>query len=161
MILRIIGIFLFIWFDGLPGGTRPTGLRQQPVLRLFCCFGAFAGRRFLFLRRFGQKDITLCTIIHFLTFCLCRHAKGPLRGLFTRWRKRWDSNPRALADNRISSAARYDHFDTLPYSIKLPCRPGFRRHLEKYTIKPSAIQAKKSFKILLTACIFYSIVSMC
>ena len=33
------------------------------------------------------------------------------------WRKRWDSNPRALADNRISSAARYDHFDTLPYSL--------------------------------------------
>ena len=30
------------------------------------------------------------------------------------WRKRWDSNPRALADYRISSAARYDHFDTLP-----------------------------------------------
>ena len=45
------------------------------------------------------------------------HAKRPLRGLFTSWRKRWDSNPRALADNRISSAARYDHFDTLPYSL--------------------------------------------
>ena len=33
------------------------------------------------------------------------------------WRKRWDSNPRALADNLISSQARYDHFDTLPYRI--------------------------------------------
>ena len=32
------------------------------------------------------------------------------------WRKGWDSNPCAgLADNRISSAARYDHFDTFPY----------------------------------------------
>ena len=30
------------------------------------------------------------------------------------WRRRWDSNPRALADNCISSAARYNHFDTLP-----------------------------------------------
>ena len=30
------------------------------------------------------------------------------------WRRRWDSNPRALSDNRISSAARYDHFDTSP-----------------------------------------------
>ena len=29
-------------------------------------------------------------------------------------RKRWDSNPRALADNCISSAARYDHFDNSP-----------------------------------------------
>ena len=31
------------------------------------------------------------------------------------WRRRWDSNPRALSDYRISSAARYDHFDTPPY----------------------------------------------
>lgn len=34
-----------------------------------------------------------------------------------RWRKRWDSNPRAREDYLISSQARYDHFDTLPYSI--------------------------------------------
>ena len=33
------------------------------------------------------------------------------------WRKRWDSNPRALSDNCISSAARYDRFDTLPRHI--------------------------------------------
>ena len=33
------------------------------------------------------------------------------------WRKRWDSNPRAREDYLISSQARYDHFDTLPYSI--------------------------------------------
>lgn len=31
------------------------------------------------------------------------------------WRSGWDSNPRALADNLISSQARYDHFDTAPY----------------------------------------------
>ena len=42
------------------------------------------------------------------------------------WRRRWDSNPRALSDNRISSAARYDHFDTSPRALKvekslLPC----------------------------------------
>ena len=36
------------------------------------------------------------------------------------WRRRWDSNPRALADNRISSAARYDHFDTSPYELRWP-----------------------------------------
>ena len=30
------------------------------------------------------------------------------------WRRRWDSNPRAPEGNRISSAARYDHFDTSP-----------------------------------------------
>ena len=36
------------------------------------------------------------------------------------WRRRWDSNPRALADYLISSQARYDHFDTSPqynYSV--------------------------------------------
>ena len=33
----------------------------------------------------------------------------------TFWRKRWDSNPRTLADQLISSQSRYDHFDTLPY----------------------------------------------
>ena len=36
------------------------------------------------------------------------------RAVLFRWRKRWDSNPRALADYLISSQARYDHFDTLP-----------------------------------------------
>ena len=30
------------------------------------------------------------------------------------WRRRWDSNPRALADYLISSQGRYDHFDTSP-----------------------------------------------
>ena len=33
------------------------------------------------------------------------------------WRKRWDSNPRAREDYLISSQARYDHFDTLPYIV--------------------------------------------
>ena len=39
------------------------------------------------------------------------------------WRKRWDSNPRArVADNLISSQARYNHFDTLPkIYINLGC----------------------------------------
>ena len=31
------------------------------------------------------------------------------------WRRRWDSNPRTLADQLISSQSRYDHFDTAPY----------------------------------------------
>ena len=31
------------------------------------------------------------------------------------WRSGWDSNPRARADNLISSQARYDHFDTAPF----------------------------------------------
>ena len=31
-----------------------------------------------------------------------------------RWRRRWDSNPRAREGYLISSQARYDHFDTPP-----------------------------------------------
>ena len=36
------------------------------------------------------------------------------------WRRRWDSNPRALSGNTISSRARYDHFDTSPSRALLP-----------------------------------------
>ncbi len=42
-----------------------------------------------------------------------KHPQGVL--LF--WRKRWDSNPRTLAGQLISSQSRYDHFDTLPYNV--------------------------------------------
>ena len=36
------------------------------------------------------------------------------------WRTGWDSNPRAgVTDKRVSSAPRYDHFDTCPYISKL------------------------------------------
>ena len=31
------------------------------------------------------------------------------------WRSGWDSNPRSLAAQLISSQSRYDHFDTAPY----------------------------------------------
>lgn len=48
---------------------------------------------------------------------------------FTRdcfWRRRWDSNPRALADYLISSQARYDHFDTSPInSYAKSCIPRY------------------------------------
>ena len=39
------------------------------------------------------------------------------------WRSGWDSNPRALADNLISSQGRYSHFDTAPY-INFYSRPS-------------------------------------
>ena len=34
---------------------------------------------------------------------------------FANWRKRWDSNPRAVARKRFSRAPRYDHFGTFPF----------------------------------------------
>ncbi len=43
---------------------------------------------------------------------------------FSLWRKRWDSNPRAREDYLISSQARYDHFDTLPYIRRRGTLPG-------------------------------------
>ena len=42
------------------------------------------------------------------------NVKRPHKAVFLRWRKRRDSNSRTVARHRISSAARYDHFDTLP-----------------------------------------------
>ena len=54
------------------------------------------------------------------------------------WRKRWDSNPRALAGYLISSQARYDHFDTLPYSV-LPRnarRCGNQQHIQQLPVYP-------------------------
>ena len=51
------------------------------------------------------------------------------------WRKRWDSNPRALADYLISSQARYDHFETLPYSVG-------RAERRKYVISRQARDAR-------------------
>ncbi len=41
-------------------------------------------------------------------------ARNPLRLQAFRWRRGWDSNPRALARKLISSQPRYDHFDTSP-----------------------------------------------
>ena len=38
------------------------------------------------------------------------------------WRRRWDSNPRTLADNCISSAARYGLFATPPRCYLQPLR---------------------------------------
>ena len=46
-----------------------------------------------------------------------KKSRNPHGYWIFRWRRVWDSNPRALADNRISSQARYDHFDTAPYML--------------------------------------------
>ena len=63
---------------------------------------------------------------HFRKSAKCGHHKRARKkpqsscALGLLWRKRWDSNPRTVAGDRISSAARYDHFDTLPcnnYSV--------------------------------------------
>ena len=48
-------------------------------------------------------------------------------------RRRWDSNPRALTDNLISSQARYDHFDTSPiYEIHLYIIPNFHSFVKHF-----------------------------
>ena len=35
------------------------------------------------------------------------------------WRRERDSNPREIALKRISSAPRYDHFDTTPFTFPI------------------------------------------
>ncbi len=44
-----------------------------------------------------------------------KKSRNPHGYWIFRWRKRWDSNPRAREGYLISSQARYDHFDTLPF----------------------------------------------
>ena len=46
-----------------------------------------------------------------------KNRKKPANTRFTgfEWRSGWDSNPRNLAVQLISSQSRYDHFDTAPY----------------------------------------------
>ena len=51
---------------------------------------------------------------------VCReNARSLLQQKPRKWRRRWDSNPRALSDNAISSRARYDRFDTSPGIFQL------------------------------------------
>ena len=45
------------------------------------------------------------------------NIKDTQKGVHYVWRRRWDSNPRAREGKRISSAPRYDLFDTSPYVI--------------------------------------------
>ncbi len=46
-----------------------------------------------------------------------KKSRNPHGYWIFRWRSGWDSNPRAREDYLISSQARYDHFDTLPYAF--------------------------------------------
>ena len=63
-------------------------------------------------------------------------------GLFLSWRRRWDSNPRALADNLISSQARCDHFDTSPYiHFPFPAASAADRTYEYSIIIPEKSKA--------------------
>ncbi len=95
-----MGVFIF-WrkrWDSLGAllraPTRPRRRKRAP--------GAFPSVRY--------ADSLLFESLRFYIKSV-RRPSGALRF----WRKRWDSNPRDLAIYLISSQARYDHFDTLPY----------------------------------------------
>ena len=76
---------------------------------------------------FANKEI-LCpfclrkrrTIFESHLFNLNKKTRTRLMPRLCFWRKRWDSNPRAREGYLISSQARYDHFDTPPYSLLRP-----------------------------------------
>ena len=80
------------------------------------------------------------------------------------WRKRWDSNPRYVAVQLISSQSRYDHFDTLPniishkkatiilYTRKVDLSSGFDDLSKKIRNPPKKIKfidkhRKKSYNL--------------
>ena len=67
-----------------------------------------------FLKNGGDEGIRTPDLVN-ANHALSQLSYTPTRLLnYLNWRRRWDSNPRAPEGNRISSAARYDHFDTSP-----------------------------------------------
>ena len=85
-------------------GLADDGIRSA-CLRLR--YHAGAGKQFTEL--FASPPVRIPS------FQFAQAKSNRTRRLLFAWRKRWDSNPCDLAVNRISSAARYDHFDTFPY----------------------------------------------
>ena len=68
---------------------------------------------------------------------LFRQKQNHPIGWFCFWRSRRDSNSRAaFGDYTISSRARYDHFDTTPYSLWL------RDSMDYYTKKNTVVKKK-------------------
>ena len=73
------------------------------------------------------------------------------RGVFqSNWRRRWDSNPRTVARQLISSQSRYDHFDTSPCMFtwfSAPNAPFERKNfgveLQGRTAKYSVIRTRE------------------
>ena len=70
-----------------------------------------------------------------------KNRKKPANTRFTgfEWRSGWDSNPRNLAVQLISSQSRYDHFDTAPrfISTSAPRKTGRTdgENKENYLVK--------------------------
>ena len=75
---------------------------------------------------------------------------NPLVYWLFRWRRRWDSNPRNLAVQLISSQSRYDHFDTSPYMLTAVFRAlfsiekGFGKNWRKEQLKYSVFELYKT-----------------
>ncbi len=59
-------------------------------------------------RAFWEKGAAIRTVKPFL------NENGEPKGFAVTWRSGWDSNPRTVARQLISSQSRYDHFDTTP-----------------------------------------------
>ena len=72
-------------------------------------------------KRFEFYDMNIIIML-----ALKSKKESPVNPLvyWTSWRRRWDSNPRAIARKLISSQPRYDHFDTSAYCIF--CLSGFK-----------------------------------
>ena len=104
---------------GIALGFAPLVLCQHPVQHRHTQFSHFFKRTAL-SRRGGQTIHRIVCISArsnpLVSICTNKRATVQDDCPFA-WRKRWDSNPCDLAVNRISSAARYDHFDTFPYLL--------------------------------------------
>ena len=72
-----------------------------------------------------------------------KKSRNPHGYWIFQWRKRWDSNPRAREGYLISSQARYDHFDTLPYMLT--------RHFPDVFAKKKLLERTAKYSVFRTA----------
>gem|GEM_PF-4875076 len=131
--------FLF----GGEGGIR-VPLRHGLLHRESFSFGPFAPIR-LMLSELSARFITHPRALasaprHGFESFPCQN-KSTHKGCFY-WRRRWDSNPRALSDNAISSRARYDHFDTSP--VIRVCSAFRRPHAAKSIVAKAGLKCNRS-----------------
>ena len=110
---------------------RLSGKGGNPIVRPHISFSSLFAREmlgdesyFIMAEKVAIQSSGLAFLIPRYSLGKCLAFESHLRDskidlqkevYFANWRKRWDSNPRAVARKRFSRAPRYDHFGTFPF----------------------------------------------
>ena len=117
------------------GDESPLSLKRRkrwgPIVRPHISFSSLFAREmlgdesyFIMAEKVAIQSSGLAFLIPRYSLGKCLAFESHLRDskidlqkevYFANWRKRWDSNPRAVARKRFSRAPRYDHFGTFPF----------------------------------------------